>query len=143
MISTVDRTQPYVINADEFSNCFDHHDKISLYYYSMDDVLADESDEVIDEIEDVIGFDSLNVFDTQTTVWVRNEPMATDFEVICLHQSYAATKHGITLPPKKPLPVKTPVAKTSSKKVASPREAYEEKQREKEKDKNEQSRSVF
>jgi len=95
-LTKVDRTQPYVIDDTEFSDEFPHHDKISLYYYRADDVLCEESNEdPIDDIESTVGYDALNKLDMQTTVWVRNEPLGIDYEIIALRGSYAETVHGL------------------------------------------------
>jgi len=94
-LTKINRTMPYVIDDREFSEEFDHHDKISLYYYKLDDVLCEENEEIIQEIESTIGYDSLHVLDMQTTVWVRNEPLRIDYEIMALNKSYAETVMGI------------------------------------------------
>ena len=94
-----DRDLPYIINDREFSEEFDHHDKVSLYYYQLDDVLCDEYEEVINEIEEKVGFDALSALDMQTTVWVRNEPLCIDYEIISIKKSFAEMVHGVGLEP--------------------------------------------
>lgn len=111
-LTRVDRTQPYIIDDQEFTNEFDHHDKISLYYYKEDDVLCDEHEEVINDIEEKVGYDALAALDMQTTVWVRNEPLCIDYEIISINKSYAELVHGIGVEPN-----------------LSPREAYLRKQK--------------
>lgn len=91
----VDRTQPYLIDDIEYSEGAPHHDKVSLYYYILDDVLCEGSEEIIDDIDNTVGYDALNALDMQTTVWVRNERLAIDYEVISLRSSYAETVHGL------------------------------------------------
>lgn len=97
-LTKIDRTLPYIIDSDEFTNEFDHHDKISLYYYRVDDILCEESEEVIEDVEAVIGYDALAALDMQTTVWVRNEPLCIDYEVISINKSYAEQVHGLGVP---------------------------------------------
>lgn len=94
-LTKVDRTAPYIINDQEFMEEFDHHDKVSLYYYRVDDVLCDEHEEIIVDVEGTIGYDAQEQLDIETTVWVRNEPLAIDYEVISLNKSYAELVHGI------------------------------------------------
>lgn len=94
-ITKVNRTEPYVIEEAEYSTGFDHHDKLSLYYYRWDDVLCEENEEVIDDIDGVVGFAAITVLDTQDMVWVRNERLAADYEIIGLKKSFAETVHGI------------------------------------------------
>ena len=91
----INRDYPYAIDDREFSEDFDSHDKVSLYYYRTDDVLCDEHEEVIDDIEGTIGYDALSQLDTQTTVWVRNEPICIDYEIISINRSYSESVHGI------------------------------------------------
>jgi len=87
----IDRTYPYVIEADDFKDEFDQHDKQTLYYYRYDDVLSEEDESIIKDIDGTIGDDALAKLDMQTTVWVRNEPLAIDYEIIALNSSYADT----------------------------------------------------
>ena len=79
----------YCISGDEYENDCPDYDKLSLYYYVVDDVLCDDKEEIIDDIEDYICYDALDMLSMQTTVWVRNEKLRTDFEVISVNKSYA------------------------------------------------------
>lgn len=89
-------TTPYVITDEEYNNEYDDYDKISLYYYMLDDTLCEENEEIVDDIENTVGYDSLNLLATQTTAWVRNERLKADYEIIGLNQSYAKTVAGFT-----------------------------------------------
>lgn len=73
---------PYVISPDEFGEK-DDYDTVSLTYYA-DGVLADECDDVICNVDNVIGEDSLNHFGEyeEDSVFVRNDSMATDYEIL-------------------------------------------------------------
>lgn len=96
-LTQVDRTLPYIIDDREFTEEFDHHDKISLYYYTVDEVLCDEHEEVINDIEEIVGYDE-DVFaalDMHTAVWVRNEPLCIDYEIISINKSFAEAVHGV------------------------------------------------
>jgi len=115
-LTQVDRTLPYIIDDREFTEEFDHHDKISLYYYRVDDVLCDEHEEVIEDVEDKVGYDALAQLDTQTTVWVRNEPLCIDYEIISINKSFAEAVHGVGI----------------AEKNLSPRERYLRNQRRRE-----------
>lgn len=86
--------KPYIITDEEYNNEHDDYDKISLYYYVLDDTLCEENEEIIDDIDAVVGYDSLNLLSTQTTVWVRNERLQADYEIIGLNQSYSQTVAG-------------------------------------------------
>lgn len=77
---TVDK--PYVIAPEEFGE-FDDYEKISLTYYA-DQILADDNDELVDDVEDVVGFDSLNSFGEyeDDSLFVRNERLKCDYEIL-------------------------------------------------------------
>lgn len=95
-ITKVDRTQPYLISCDEYTDEFSHHDKVSLYYYRDDDVLCEEdNEEPIDDIEATVSYDALSTLDMQTTVWVRNEPLGIDYEIMGVRGSYSESVLGM------------------------------------------------
>ena len=48
--------KPYVITPEEFGD-LDDYETISLTYY-VDQILTDDNDVIVDDIEDVVGFDS-------------------------------------------------------------------------------------
>lgn len=74
--------KPYVISPDEFGE-IDEYDRISLTYYA-DQILTDEDDELVEDVEETVGFDSLNHFGEyeDDSVFVRNERLKTDFEIL-------------------------------------------------------------
>lgn len=91
--------EPYVISIEEFTEEFDEFDKITLYYYELDDTLTDESEEVIPNVEELIGIDALSEFGGESgshdIVYVRNPQYGADYEVIRLTKSYQETVLGI------------------------------------------------
>lgn len=94
-LEDIDRTQPYMIDAEEFTNEFEHHDKLSMYYYRGDDILCDDAEDIVDDPDSVIGFDALEFLETEPMCWVRNEPIASDFEIVSINKSYAETVRGV------------------------------------------------
>ena len=52
--------EPYVISPEQFGENEDY-ERISLTYYA-DQVLVDENDEMIEDVEEMVGFESLNHF---------------------------------------------------------------------------------
>lgn len=94
-ITEVDRTRPYLISDEEFTEEFDHHDKLSLYYYKKDGVLSEEADDIVDNVEELVGVENLLVLDEKKTIWVRNEPCCKDFEIVGINNSYAEVAHGL------------------------------------------------
>lgn len=110
-LSEIDRTSPYVISADEYNDEFVEHDKLSIYYYMVDDVLCDEHEEIMDDISNTVGYDVFRVLENEPTAWVRNERLAIDYEICVVRSSYAEVVHGVP------------------HKALSPREQYQNRQR--------------
>ena len=92
------RETPYVIHIDEFRENEPEHEQQTLTYYQVDDVLADSHDQTVDDIDKVIGLGSLERFghgsQDANIVYVRNEVLMIDVEVIRDSGSYAATVSG-------------------------------------------------
>ena len=90
---------PYVISHDEFMENAYEHEQISLTYYRGDDVLADNKDQVIDAVEEVVGTDNLTLFGhgsrDPNIVYVRNERTESDYEVALSTGKYAEEVHGL------------------------------------------------
>jgi hypothetical protein len=85
----IDRTAPYIIDDVEFSESFDHHDKVSLYYYRVDGVLTEEDETIIGNIAGTIGSDAKDALEEASPIWVRNEPLGIDYEIVALNKSNA------------------------------------------------------
>ena len=81
--------KPYVISPDEFGE-FDDYDTISLTYYA-DQVLVDEDDELVEDIEETVGFESLNAFGEyeDDSVFVRNDRLKCDYEILLDQRKYS------------------------------------------------------
>lgn len=80
--------EPYVISPDEFGEN-EEFEQISLTYYS-DHILTDDNDEIIEDVEDVVGVESLNHFGEfeDDSVFVRNERLKCDYEILLDQQNY-------------------------------------------------------
>lgn len=74
--------KPYVISPDEFGE-IDEYEIISLTLYA-DNVLADDQGNVIDDVEETVGKDSLNHFGEyeEDSVFVRNDERRCDYEIL-------------------------------------------------------------
>lgn len=74
--------KPYVITPDEFGDTIGY-DTESLTYYA-DGVLADDYDNPIENVDELVGVDSLNHFGEyeEDSVFVRNDRYATDYEIL-------------------------------------------------------------
>ncbi len=73
--------KPYVISPEDFGE-FDYYNQISLTYYS-DGVLT-EGDDVIEDVDDIVGEESLSHFGEyeEDSVHVRNDRLKCDYEIL-------------------------------------------------------------
>lgn len=76
-----DDKKPYVITPDEY-DCSDY-EPITLNYYA-DGVLTDIYDNIIEDIDGTVGFESLEHFGEyeEDTVYVRDDSAQTDYEIL-------------------------------------------------------------
>lgn len=81
--------KPYVISPDQYGD-FDDYDQISLTYYA-DHMLADDNDQLVEDVEDTVGFESLNHFGEydDDCVCVRNDRLKVDYEILRSLRTYA------------------------------------------------------
>ena len=79
-----EKMKPFVIPPDEFGEC--DYETISLTLYS-DGVLTDMQNNEIEDVEGMVGEESLNHFGEyeEDTVYVRNHEREEDYE-ICLDE---------------------------------------------------------
>lgn len=89
--------EPYMISIDDFDAGYPERYNIeSLTYYAVDDILANDEDEMINDVESLIGADALDHFGAEAaelsgdseTMYIRNEKLHCDYEVTRIHQSY-------------------------------------------------------
>ncbi len=82
--------KPYVISPEEVGNTDEDYELISLNYYE-DGVLADDWDEPIEDVERVVGKDSLNHFGEyeDDSVYVRNDRLKCEYEILLRSGKFA------------------------------------------------------
>ena len=75
-------SRPYVVSPDEFGE-IDEYETVTLYYYA-DGVVTDDQDIPIEDVDSVVGIDSLNHFGEyeDDSVFVRNDEAMTDYEIL-------------------------------------------------------------
>lgn len=80
--------KPYVIQLSDFGE-FDDYEKISLTY-TADGVLLDDMNEIVDDIEETVGEDSLEHFGEyeDDSVYVRNDAKKCDYEILLDQRNY-------------------------------------------------------
>ena len=83
-----DVEKPYVITPEEFGEL--DYSTISLTYYS-DGVLTYESDELVEDVDDIVGADFAEHFGEyeDDSVFIRNDRMKTDFEILVDKRNYS------------------------------------------------------
>lgn len=81
--------KPYVISPEEFGE-FEDYERISLSYYA-DQVLADEDNEKVDDVDNVVGLESLTHFGEfeDDSVFVRNDRLKCDYEILLDQRTYS------------------------------------------------------
>jgi len=81
--------KPYVIAPEEFGE-LDDYETISLIYYA-DQILTDDNNVIVDDIEETVGFESLNAFGEyeDDSVFVRNDRLKCDYEILLDQRKYS------------------------------------------------------
>lgn len=97
MIDVRDEATPYIITAEEYSEGESNGETFT--YYAGDSVLADENQDPVDDIRGTVGAEALDHFGLGSgdsrIVYVRNERIGIDFEIILHDGSYGEVVHGI------------------------------------------------
>lgn len=81
-VEPMDHEKPYVISPDDFGE-EDDYECVSLFYHA-DGVLTDTRNEVIENVDELVGLDSLDHFGEyeDDSVFVRNDDLRKDFEIL-------------------------------------------------------------
>jgi len=107
----LDKDVPYIIHIDEFRENTPEHDQVTYTYYEVDDVLANSRDQQIEDMDDAIGLGNLGRWghgsNDSNIVYIRNERLTLDFEVIRDRGSFAeqtsgTIRHSATIQKNKP-----------------------------------------
>lgn len=83
-----DLNKPYVIAPEEFGEC--EYETVSLTYYA-DGVLTDDQNFIVEDVDFVVGVDSLNHFGEyeDDSVFVRNDELKADYEILLVTDKYS------------------------------------------------------
>lgn len=76
-----------VITDEEF-DAEDEHSKSEYTYYSGDDTLADDSEDIVQDVKAVIGPDALALLSNQDLVYVRNDAIRQDYSITVVDGKY-------------------------------------------------------
>lgn len=77
---------PYVISIDDFGQ-EEGYDTITLTAYS-DGTIANYADDELEDPESTVGEDILNKFGDEDVVYIRNDRLKADFEVVRDNRTY-------------------------------------------------------
>jgi hypothetical protein len=82
-------TNPYVISPEAFGDK-DDYETVSLTYYS-DGILTDDEDNIIKDVADTVGEESLKTFGEyeDDSVFVRNDRLKCDYEILLDTRKYS------------------------------------------------------
>lgn len=102
--------RPYLISVDEFMTSNEEYDKTTITYFEGDDTLCDEREEIVPDVEGVITADALTRFgqlsNDRNIVYVRNDKISTDFEIIRDRRNWHEVIAGYVAPKDKDTPRK-------------------------------------
>ena len=87
------RSDIYVINADQFAHERYGFDKVTLYWWELERILSEEDMAILD-VPDILGtnWEPHIGEEEKDIVYVRNEPLETDYEVVAQHESFYAMR---------------------------------------------------
>lgn len=87
--------RPYVIDESSFVNERTYYDKLGLNFYSLDNVVTDEMDEIVLDWEKLVGpnlgtrFKKQSRFDENFDyIYIRNDSVGADYEVHIIRENY-------------------------------------------------------
>ena len=85
----MDIDAPYVIAPEEFGELDDYETETLTYY--KDKVLADDWDNKIENVDDLVGEESLTHFGEyeEDSVYVRNDTTKTDYEILLDERNFS------------------------------------------------------
>ena len=97
--------EPYLISQTEFLACESGYLQATLTYYDADDVLLDEDESRIDDVDAKVGARNLTRFgelsSDSNAVYIRNDKLEMEYEVLRLSGSYAVIVLGVDSEPEK------------------------------------------
>lgn len=91
-------THPYIIHKDEYKRNEKQYDQMTWTYYADDDVLANDDDKPVHATDGYVPADFAEKFGhgsgDPNVVFVRNDELSIEFEIIRNEGNYAEVVHG-------------------------------------------------
>lgn len=95
---------PQIIDPEEFFEGNDFFDKITLAYYSLDETLCTEEEDMIDDIDHTIGREAYKLLRSGAvrSMYVRNNDIECDYEIDVIRGSFKSLIDTPEIPKQKP-----------------------------------------
>lgn len=91
---------PYIISNNVFFAAEKNYEQITFTYYAGDNVLANSRDEIVEDVDDVVGLVNLQQFGRDSNdpniVYIRNEKLSLDFEIAKSERAYSKEVLNLT-----------------------------------------------
>lgn len=95
--------RPHIIHQDEFAHNESEYDQVTYTYYSGDDVLVDEEDQLLTDRDSLVGNGNLRRFghgtDDYNILYVRNPVLELEIEICRTNGSYEEEVLGLDSEP--------------------------------------------
>ena len=113
-------TDAHVIDFETYAEGRSQNRCVTWSYYSEDDTMADENEEIVPNPENFLGDDFRNRFGEESgdkdTVYIRSNQSATDYEIVRLRKKYSVVIAGEAEVEVKKAPAKKAAVKKAAKK---------------------------
>jgi hypothetical protein len=87
-VGPVDDEEPYLIDFDQFGAEEDKFDKLTVYFYKKDLTMTDDQDTIMEDVNEAVGDINLLIYAGNDVVYIRNERLSIDYEIIVHDGSY-------------------------------------------------------
>ena len=91
--------RPYIIHQDEFHQNESGYQQVTYSYYAGDGVLTDERDDILENIDNLVGLENLQRWghgsDDFNVIHIRNPVLELEFEVCRSPKSYEQEVQGL------------------------------------------------
>jgi hypothetical protein len=90
---------PYIIHQDEFAGNETDYTQVTYTYYAQDEILTDEHDDVLSNVDELVGERNLTRFghgsDDFNVLYVRNSKLELEFEICRVPKSFEQEVMGL------------------------------------------------
>lgn len=99
--------RPYVIHIEEFKEAAKDYDQVTYTWWENDSIMTAADDEVVEEVDRIVGEENLKLFghgsEQQHVVYVRNDKLGMDIEILRSQDGYGEVVHGLDLRHSEPM----------------------------------------